>query len=137
MTWHNPFLFVYGSLMSGLFLHSELQGAPCLGVACVQGALYDLGDYPGLVHSSNAKDLVFGQVYSLQPAQWQRLDLVEEFDPQQPERSMYLRQGLKLLGVGVDRPVTADAQAYVYNRSVAHCQRIGHGEYRRYLQEKI
>ena len=66
------FLFVYGTLMGSAAsdygrdmrerLHRELRS---YGVATMQGRLYDLGSYPGLIGSADPGDLVQGEVVRL------------------------------------------------------------------------
>src|SRR5262249_3869026 len=64
----NPHLFVYGTLLSrvrhpmGVRLRRE---ASLIGAASIQGRLYSLGRYPGLVESADAGDIVHGEAYAL------------------------------------------------------------------------
>ncbi|MEY3938050.1 MAG: Gamma-L-glutamyl-butirosin gamma-glutamyl cyclotransferase, partial [Pseudomonadota bacterium] len=77
-------LFVYGTLLSGLSNHHHMAGATCLGEASVQAALFDLGEYPALcVQGAWAQPLglVMGELYKIETEQWQRLDKLEEVDP--------------------------------------------------------
>lgn len=69
------FLFVYGTLMSGLDCamgreqRAHLAGsARSFGAGFVQGRLYDLGHYPGLVASDDPGDQVAGEVLRLADA---------------------------------------------------------------------
>ncbi len=65
----NNQLFVYGTLLhdiqsmiaNHLRTHSRL-----LGEGQVQGHLYDLGRYPGLVYDPHSKSLVQGQVFLME-----------------------------------------------------------------------
>eukprot|EP01035_Chromulina_nebulosa_P052487 gene52487-71588_t len=61
-------VFVYGTLMRG-FDHpmSKLlsAGADFLGEASCRGRLYMVAHYPGLLHSDNADDIVFGELFRL------------------------------------------------------------------------
>lgn len=116
----NPLLFVYGSLLSrmrhpmGTRLRRE---ARLVGDATIQGRLYSLGRYPGLVEAPSGAYPVYGEVYDLRtPATsltW--LDAYEGILPGKPERSPYER---------VERPVRLSSGAavtawvYLYRRSV-------------------
>ena len=61
-------LFVYGSLMGGIqspiatYLKSN---SDFLGIGYLSGALYDLGQYPGLVYEKNGQRTVTGHVFQL------------------------------------------------------------------------
>ena len=76
-------LFVYGTLRSdfaGPFA-KRLQtfcGAPVAGR--VQGKIFDLGEYPGLVESDHAGDIVFGEVYRLPPSSEALLQELDEYE---------------------------------------------------------
>ena len=69
-------LFVYGTLMSvatgrmGSGQRARLsREATLLGAAITQGRLYDLGEYPGLVPTTDTAELVHGEVYELHDAE--------------------------------------------------------------------
>ena len=116
----NRHLFVYGTLLSGARhamgerLRSE---ASLVGEASIQGRLYSLGRYPGLVESADAHDIVHGEVYALDDPisalEW--LDAYEGIRPGPGENNPYER---------VVRPVrlasgaTLTAWVYLYRKSV-------------------
>lgn len=61
-------MFVYGTLMlaSGHPMGKRLSSeADFIGPASVQGLLYDLGKWPGLVLSDNPKEQVKGEIWAL------------------------------------------------------------------------
>jgi gamma-glutamylcyclotransferase (GGCT)/AIG2-like uncharacterized protein YtfP len=116
----NSLLFVYGSLLSrarhpmGTRLRRE---ARLLGEAAIDGRLYSLGRYPGLVEDANSPYPVHGEVYDLKAPvstlKW--LDAYEGIVPGKPERNPYER---------VERPArlasgeTLTAWVYLYRNSV-------------------
>jgi gamma-glutamylcyclotransferase (GGCT)/AIG2-like uncharacterized protein YtfP len=124
-------LFVYGSLLSfvrhpmGTRLRRE---ASLLGQATIQGRLYSLGRYPGLVEAAEGAYPVHGEVYELKtPAvslEW--LDAYEGIVPGKPDRSPYAR---------LERPVrlasgeTLAAWVYLYRRSVRSRRELPDGRW--------
>jgi gamma-glutamylcyclotransferase (GGCT)/AIG2-like uncharacterized protein YtfP len=120
----NSRLFVYGTLLStaghpmGARLRREGR---LLGQGTIQGRLYSIGRYPGLVEAPGsprpAQSLAHGELYALNtPAvtfKW--LDAYEGLVPGKPELSPYER---------VERPVrlgsgeTLTAWVYLYRKSV-------------------
>jgi gamma-glutamylcyclotransferase (GGCT)/AIG2-like uncharacterized protein YtfP len=116
----NAHLFVYGSLLSGVRhpMGTRLRGeARLVGTATIEGRLYSLGGYPGLIESREGPYPVHGEIYALaDPAaslQW--LDRYEGIVPGKPEQSPYRRE---------ERPVSLASGArliawvYLYRRSV-------------------
>ena len=70
-------VFVYGTLMKGMLRHSVLeQDCEFICKGSVQGELYDLGNYPGLVAGEKT---VYGEVYQAEDMLdvIQKLDLIE------------------------------------------------------------
>ena len=122
-------LFIYGTLMPGLRLEAEMQGAERLGTARVPGRLVDVGRYPGLLHGDGQ---VSGEVYRVSDAQLAHLDEVEEMVPGDRGASQYWRER-----VTVQEGVLAGQQVwtYVYNLPVQGLTPIAHGDYRRYIRE--
>jgi len=122
-------LFIYGTLMPGLRLEAEMQGARFVGAAQVHGRLFDLGRYPGFLAGEG---LVTGEVYEVDAAHLARLDVVEDMVPGDRAASQYWREAVTV----VAGPLQGQAvQTYVYNRPVEGCTPIPHGDYRRYIRE--
>ncbi len=76
-------VFVYGTLRNGGRNDiNRLRPAPYLvGTAQVQGLLYSLGWYPGLVWGGEAAVTVVGEVYEISAALEAVLDGIEEVVP--------------------------------------------------------
>ena len=122
-------LFIYGTLMPGLRLAAQMEGAEHLGPATVSGRLVDVGRYPGLLHGEG---VVVGEVYRVSDAQLARLDQVEDMVPGHRAASQYWREQVMVQdGALAGQPVWT----YVYNRPVDDLTPIPHGDYRRYIRE--
>jgi gamma-glutamylcyclotransferase (GGCT)/AIG2-like uncharacterized protein YtfP len=127
----NPNLFVYGTLLStaghpnGERLQRE---ARLLGAASLEGQLFDLGRYPGLVEAPGAGSRVHGEVYALDgPAtslEW--LDAYEGIVPGNHGGNDYARVERRArLASGEDIP----AWVYVYLRPVPAARLIPGGRW--------
>lgn len=118
-------LFVYGSLRRGERMFAELGLERALEYVCqgtIRGDLYDLGDYPGAVA---ADGVVRGEVYRIKdPAILHALDEYEEFDPGDPQGSLFVRQ---LIFV----PEAGPAWVYLYNGSSEDGRLISSGNWRK------
>ena len=113
-------LFVYGTLMSGAGhrMGARLQReARLVGPARIQGRLYDLGTYPGLVETGPADGEVHGEVFELiDPARSFRwLDAYEGIVPGREARSEYARVE-RLVRLEDGRELTA--WVYIYQAPV-------------------
>lgn len=131
MTQTTELLFVYGTLKRDQQrrLHPLLRPfCRYVGTATVQGRLYDLGRYPGLVLSADSADCIHGELYQIvTPAKaWPRLDTYEECDPDD-QRAEYRRQQLT---VRTSDGKDTSAWCYVYNRKTTGLRRIIDGNYR-------
>lgn len=110
-------LFVYGTLKQGHSNHSLLEGTiTTIADGSISGRLYDLGDFPALVVQGN--EIVRGEVIWLDPACVARvlsvLDRLEGFDPNDLERSLYLRIRVN---TQCDDGHAVAAWTYVFNTS--------------------
>lgn len=119
-------IFVYGLLMRGLSLHGLLDGARFVSEATTHGTLLSLGDYPGLVEGGGT---VRGELYALDDplVALPRLDAAEEYDPQHPESSRYLRVERAVRVAGAR---DARAWTYLYNGSAEGCPAVASGDWR-------
>lgn len=84
-------LAVYGTLKSGLGNHGLLEQARLVGTDTLrQICLYDIGPYPGARLEASAGIEV--EVYAITAIELARLDLLEEYDPTDPEHSLFTRE---------------------------------------------
>ena len=90
-------LFIYGTLHPDRAPAAIAPTARLLKPfdrATIQGRLYDLGPYPGVVLTDDPADIVPGELFQLpdDPAILARLDDYEDFRPSDPAGSLFLRQ---------------------------------------------
>ena len=135
MTNNREYLFVYGTLRRGggaPFSKLLSEQADLVGLGAFQGKLYDLGEYPGVVPSSNLADAVIGEIYALYNPGFvlAALDAYEDYVPDQPDRSLYLR---RLVSISAGENKTLQAWLYLYNGPITGCKQITTGDYLHYL----
>ena len=93
----SPCLFVYGTLHPD---HAPEEVADLVrrfegvGKGTVAGTLYDLGSYPGAVLDESSRRSIAGTVFRLPTGDdiLPRLDAYEGFEPEAPERSLFVRR---------------------------------------------
>jgi gamma-glutamylcyclotransferase (GGCT)/AIG2-like uncharacterized protein YtfP len=113
-------VFVYGTLRRGGDNDiTRLGPTPhFMGPAVVQGTLYHLGNYPGMV--LGGVNQVVGEVYAITPALERQLDAIEGICPR-PTGEYFKREVLVELRCGLASVVTrcdgAGACAYFIKRS--------------------
>jgi gamma-glutamylcyclotransferase (GGCT)/AIG2-like uncharacterized protein YtfP len=127
----NPNLFVYGSLTStsrhpmGERLRRE---ARLVGEATIEGRLYKISWYPGLVAGGQSDERVHGEVYALQaPAHalaW--LDEYEGLVPANPDAAEYERTELP---ARLTTGETITSWVYVYRKNPADLVHIPSGRW--------
>ncbi|MCB9081415.1 MAG: gamma-glutamylcyclotransferase [Lewinellaceae bacterium] len=130
------YLFVYGTLLQSIessitaFLKSQGQ---LLGEGRTTGQLYDLGQYPGLVHTPEATTWVYGQVMTLDnPTDvWPILDTYEMMEPNGHPNNEYRREQIP---VWIDDEMYS-CWAYLYNRSPRGLTIIPSGHYLDFLDK--
>lgn len=130
--------FFYGTLLDGSDnpvardVHALLEP---LGPSTVQGSLMAIADpdgwYPALLPGDGP---VHGKLYRARPgfgaAELARLDAYEDFYPDRPGESLYLRQTVKSVRDGHD----VEAEAYIFNRlPLAGSEPIPDGDFRAWL----
>lgn len=139
----NPYLFVYGSLMNTIqssiarFLQDN---SIFIGEGYVQGYLYDLGHYPGMVADKNASGKVVGHIFQLKEPEkvLPVLDEYEAIGEQFSQYEEYVRKEVPVLlseseNVGKEKE-TMQCWAYLYNLPTEHLRSIPSGNYLEYLK---
>lgn len=125
-----PF-FVYGTLRPGGSHHDACFSHQIVSVrtATLTGRLFvhHEGDYPFLVHG---RDTVIGEVIEVAQERWktvaERLDLLEEYDPDNEEDSLYLRR--RMLAV-LETGLTVEVWAYLWNRAESEGEFLPGGDW--------
>jgi gamma-glutamylcyclotransferase (GGCT)/AIG2-like uncharacterized protein YtfP len=116
-------LLLYGSLRRGEPMFEKLGLADALefvGEATFPGVLYDLGDYPG---AAAGDGLIAGELFRMRDSSILAvLDEYEEFDPDRPKCSLFVRRSVPIPGRG-------DAWVYFYNGSPVPRRRIASGDW--------
>lgn len=129
-------LFVYGTLRRGLAPHEYLKSsARFLGKATIAGRLYDLGDFPGARPSDLPGEEIEGELYELRDLsrQLRTLDEYEEFDPDHPEKSLFVRQRVD---VRLESGKKLEAWTYFLPQEPAGARRIRNGDYLEFRKER-
>jgi gamma-glutamylcyclotransferase (GGCT)/AIG2-like uncharacterized protein YtfP len=122
-------VFFYGTLMAG-FDRRRRAGIDdrltYIGRGSIQAALFDLGIYPAAVPAPEG--LVWGEVYEMRDSArvLAALDEIEGHRPDDPDRSLYLRQQT---GVRLPDGTSAAAWVYFYNAPLGRALRIPSGDY--------
>lgn len=80
-----------------------------VGTGKIAGQLIDLGGYPGLTPGNG--EVICALLRLAGADGWRALDAFEDYNPDDPQRSMYIRRPTLLLGQGMA------VQAYWWNRS--------------------
>ncbi|HXF42059.1 MAG TPA: gamma-glutamylcyclotransferase family protein [Blastocatellia bacterium] len=126
-------VFVYGTLREDAHneMYQSLAGASTLlGDASVNGDLYDLGAYPGLLLTNEPSSVVHGEVYELKPDRAaQLIAVLDEYEgcgASAPAPHEYKRE---LIRVRLENGETTTAWAYLLNRDPAGLNRIPGGDY--------
>ncbi len=131
------FVFFYGTLMTPFNRPGRERVDPHLsfvGPGIIRAALFDLGIYPAATPADDGS-IVRGEVYEMldSTAVLTALDEIEGYRPNEPERSLYLRE---LIDVSLDYGRVEKAWVYFYNAPLGRAQRIESGDYLEHLKVK-
>ncbi|HEK21010.1 gamma-glutamylcyclotransferase family protein [Mucilaginibacter sp.] len=129
-------LFVYGTLLQAdnEFARYLRQKCTFVSTGVIHGQLYDLGEYPGLIITSDANQLVHGNIYEMTHSEevLKRLDFYEGVGTDEEQPNLYRRE---MHTVTIDND-TLEAWIYIYNRSIDNAIAIPGGNYLEYVNKK-
>jgi gamma-glutamylcyclotransferase (GGCT)/AIG2-like uncharacterized protein YtfP len=111
-------IFVYGTLKRGLSNHRYLSGQQFIGEArtAADYRLVDCDSYPGMVEALNGGVSVRGEVWEVDDACRQRLDVLEDV-----AHGMYTLERVALLAPFDSKEVFT----YIYRWPTADCAEVG------------
>lgn len=125
-------VFVYGTLKRGFCRSSYLDRQRFIGTAetVPEYKLYDLGNYPGMVHVGGLANSIKGELFEVDPKGLALLDMLEDVD-----QGLYRRSEVRLWFVNPDvLPLSQTALqalerkvalSYFFNGSVTEYEEIG------------
>jgi len=114
--------------MSGLERSTALDESQFLGTATIQASLYNLGSYPCITEGSTR---VIGELYEVDDTTLQKLDMIEGYDEESPETSLYLRK--QVIATMLSN-IQLLLEAYYYNLPFENGELIEAGDYRKFLE---
>lgn len=127
---HNTdYLFVYGTLLRdfSLPLVKQIENKlEWIGVSEINGQMYDLGEYPAILHTNNPNQKVEGEVYRVKDAD-RIFKMLDEYEGEEYKRE---KERIRL-----DSGETVRAWIYWYQQE-AHGKRIRFKNYLNYLKYK-
>lgn len=128
------YLFVYGTLIKD-FKHKVRQQIEAelnfISKVTVKGALYDLGNYPGLVETQTGE--VKGELYGTTNPE-KVFEVLDEYEGLHDEQPEYKR---KQMAVQLPDGITVKSWIYVYSQPLqpGH-NKIKEGDYIAYIRNK-
>jgi gamma-glutamylcyclotransferase (GGCT)/AIG2-like uncharacterized protein YtfP len=125
------YLFVYGTLRSDCGAAQAeliLQHFTLVGSGSVQGQLYEIDGYPGLVLSTDSRHATKGELYQLtgSAAVLEQLDEYEGCTPANPKPHEYRRREVP---VKLQHGGDLLAWVYLYNWPLSSRKRLEEGDY--------
>ncbi|MFO8154878.1 MAG: gamma-glutamylcyclotransferase family protein [Pseudomonadota bacterium] len=109
---------VYGTLKKGFSNHRLLSGTPFLGTDRMTNlTLYDLGPYPAALERPSGGIEV--EIYAVNAQELAALDRLEDYHPEAPEKSLYLRKPMATR--------FGEAWFYLYNQPISGARAITRG----------
>lgn len=125
------YLFVYGTLQ--LDADNDMSrflslNSSVLGKAYIQGKLYKISWFPGVVLSEDASEKVCGTLFQLHNVRetLRFLDDYEGFYESNVEESLFRRE---ITTVFLENGNSIDAWVYIYNQNIENKQRILSGDF--------
>ena len=127
----SEYLFLYGTLLPDYAAEEAAHVVRLfkhIGPAYVTGRLYDFGDYPGAILDQGSDTLICGELVGLPLGQSliEEVDKYEEFDPSNPEASLFIRKKTKVMLASGE---SLTAWIYVYNRDPGDAPVVRGGNY--------
>lgn len=136
---NEEYLFVYGTLRRGTdnrFAQYLQKSGQWVGKGKINGRLYAIGGYPGVITSQIDGEWVVGDIYQLfHPQETYRvLDAYEGCGPDDPQPHEFSRV---ICPAFLDSGVWIDASIYLYRHNVAGKQSIESGDFLLFEQNQI
>ena len=133
------YLFVYGTLMSGIENPINFQMAEYgefIGLGTLPAKLYLVDYYPGAILDTNGLDRVTGEIYRLlNPKKALKiLDSYEEYAYRERAHSEFVRKKVTVRQISNNQQITA--WTYIFNQPTTALTAVKSGSFREALVQK-
>ena len=133
------YLFVYGTLMSGIENPINFQMAEYgefIGLGVIPAKLYLVDYYPGAILDTNGLDRVTGEIYRLlNPKKALKiLDSYEEYAYRERAHSEFVRKKVMVRQISNNQQITA--WTYIFNHPTTALTAVKSGSFREALVQK-
>lgn len=128
-------LFLYGSLLGDIKEEKvkKIFNENCqfISVGYILGKLYDLGEYPGAILTTDKNERVFGKIFGIKNPQktFRVFDEYEEYFPKDLKKSLFVRRKTKAYLLPLEDTITS--WTYFYNQKIDKEPQINSGHYPR------
>ncbi len=125
------YIFVYGLLKSmydneaARFIRKHCS---LIGTGTIQGRLFDLGTYPGVVFEADTKTQVTGEVFQIETNHKGLVTYLDEFEECGPQFEQPNEYRKEVIPVTVGGKIY-HASSYIYNRNLDGLKVIESGNY--------
>jgi len=132
------YLFAYGTLRKGFglqMLKNISHNIDYVGSGAINGALYDIGEYPAALPTEDKNSKIAGEIYQLKHSRkmFRLLDEYEGYDRKDLQNSEYYRRRETL---ELDNGDKIKVWVYWYNFPVNDKMKIEDSDYLNYLKGK-
>lgn len=125
-------IFIYGTLMKDYENYKKFSLSEKLnyiGKGKLNGTMYDLGDYPGIIINDQDSSIK-GELYKIKDQRILRdLDEFECYHPDSVKESLYIRKEVQLTKPSIK------SWCYIYNKSINNKNKIKSGDWRSYNKD--
>ncbi|MCU4165663.1 gamma-glutamylcyclotransferase family protein [Carboxylicivirga caseinilyticus] len=130
-------LFVYGTLLykvDSRMANFLKDNGRHLGSAYINGRLYEIDGYPGVVVSDKSGEKVIGNIFAIEDEEtvFTELDKYEEVGPTFAQPNEYKREKLEAF---MNDGQKVRCWVYTYNHSVDKLRQIASGDYWSYVNK--
>jgi gamma-glutamylcyclotransferase (GGCT)/AIG2-like uncharacterized protein YtfP len=131
------YLFVYGTLLINDNKYAAYLQKHCklVGEGKTKGKLYDIGEYPGAIIDTNARQFIYGDIYLIDNTE-NVIHLIDEYEglaPDEPQPHEYVRT---IVNIETSNGSIA-CWMYLYNWPINNFQEVPGGKYLNYINHKI
>jgi len=138
LTRSKEYIFVYGTLRKdskNKMYHILARYADFVGEGTFMGKLYNIGEYPGAVPSSDPNEVIKGEVYTLRNPN-SVLRVLDEYEGCGQDEATQTEFRRERVLISLETGEKINAWIYIYNRPTDELKVIPSGDYSQFHELK-